>query len=97
MDSTISNDELARRLDDLIAMFREDLAEIKAAQAAYVLREVYEARHTALKSEVTKLETRLTQESDQRRNLSRWVWGTLVVPVFLFIGQIVINAQGGAS
>lgn len=78
-------------------MFREDFAEIRSAHAAFVLREVYEARHTALTSRVQNLEQSLKDEADQRRALSRWVWGTVVIPVVLFIAQLVMNAQGAGA
>ena len=94
MDDQVSNAELARRLQDLTDMLREDIAEIRQAHASFVVKEVYEARHERVRAEVSDLGKRMDQEAEQRRTLSRWVVGSVVLPIIFFVYQIVANAQG---
>lgn len=88
------NGELMRRLDDVSTTVKDDLSEIKTSLSALLPREVYDARHTALVLRVERLEAEQAKEAEQRRTLMRWVVGTMIVPVCLFIAQMWINAQG---
>jgi hypothetical protein len=89
-----SNAEIMRRLDSLQVDFRDDLAEVRQAHASFVLREVYDARHAALIARVDNLEMKQTQEAEQRRVDRKFVVGAIVLPVALFVAQLVMNAQG---
>jgi hypothetical protein len=101
----VDNDELARRLDDLHRDWKDDFSEVKAA---LLPREVYEARHTALVHRVGQLELRhdqdvkdlradIDRDREARRADRKWLISALIVPVVLFIGQLVMNAQGVAG
>jgi hypothetical protein len=105
VDDGVTNAELARRLDDMSGNLREDMGEFRAALATLMPREVYEARHTALihrvdvidqreSKDVADIKADLAREQERRQTLMRWVVGAVVLPVVLFIGQVVINAVG---
>lgn len=100
----VTNRELENRILDLSTVIREDMAELRTALGTLMPREVYEARHTALRetvaaqdarlsAEIGELKTQLAVEKEQRRNLFKWVVGAIVVPVILFVGQAIMNAQ----
>lgn len=101
----VTNRELERRLVDMTAMLREDMSEFRVVLGTLMPREVYEARHTALIHRVDTLDAReskdvadirsdLAREQERRQTLMRWVVGAVVLPVVLFVGQVVINAIG---
>lgn len=106
MDTDISNAELARRLDDFASGIREDFAEVRDAFKLYLPREVYEARHAALKTQlerehqgltadVDELKRRAAEGENQRRADRKWVVGVIVIPIALFIAQLLISMNGG--
>lgn len=103
-----SNAEIMRRLDDLQSAWREDLSEIRAAHDRFVLREVYEARHTALRThwetihnglaqQVKELQEGRTADQEQRRTDRKWVISVVVIPIALFVAQLYMSMNGGPT
>lgn len=104
----VTNAELARRFDDFGAGVKEDMVEFRAMLGTLMPREVYEARHTALihrvdtidqreSKDVAEIRAELAREQERRQTLMRWVVSAVVLPVVLFIGQVMINAFGVAA
>lgn len=98
----ISAGEISRRLDMISKDMRDDFAEIKRKMDSYVLREVYTADRAALTTQLAEIQRRVDAEladiraraeleSTQRRAAVKWVWGTVVVPVFLAAVAIGFN------
>lgn len=56
MPETVSNAEVARRVDDVRAVLAEDIAELRRALGEALPRELYVARHEALVRRVDTLE-----------------------------------------
>lgn len=103
-----SNAEVMRRLDDISQSFKEDFAEIREGLKLYLPREVYEARHTALQThwqtqqvatdtKVKELEQRAAANDEARRADRKWVVGVIVIPVALFVAQLILSMNVGAA
>lgn len=108
-DDAPSLGEIMRRLGDVRADIREDIAELRTRQERewvsvnarleqLVTRDRYEAERAALLDRVTKLET--TTEKKQERSGLDWrqfVFSGLI-PAAIFAATVliqVINARGG--
>lgn len=74
---TMSNAEVARRVDDVRAVLAEDIAEIRraleSAAGTYLSRELYLARHEALTRRVDALEAHTARtETEVRTALEKF-------------------------
>lgn len=85
-----------REISERLARMEEKL------DAKYVPREVYEARHTALRSEVALelANIRATQDSDRKtahsaKQLAQWCMGMIATAVI--VAMVGFLVQGGAG
>ena len=85
-----------------LAELGEDLDEIKQALAElrgelrdhYVPREVYEFRHEALRSEVTKELARISRDATQARTVAMWALGLICSAVVVALVGWLVTAAG---
>jgi hypothetical protein len=90
----ITNAELARRLESFRRDVHDDLADIGRRMDSYVLREVYQAERSAMETRIGVLEARIKDGEDQRRTQSRWLLGTIAMPIVTLIVTIILNLRG---
>lgn len=94
MADDITNAELARRLESFRRDVHDDLADIGRRMDSYVLREVYQAERSAMETRIGVLEARIKDGEDQRRTQSRWLLGTIAMPIVTLIVTIILNLRG---
>lgn len=99
--------ELGEDLDEIKAAVRELMAELKAA---YVPRDLYEARHTALRSEVATelahiqadMKTKASSETvrsavSKAETAQRIAWGVLILLAGIIVTALVGFLQAGPA
>ncbi|HEU4754013.1 MAG TPA: hypothetical protein VFU47_12965 [Armatimonadota bacterium] len=97
MPDEITVREVVRRIDDFARDTKEDFSELRSRLDSFVLREVYHAEQKAMESRMSSLEGRVREGEEHRRTQNRWVIGAVIIPVVLFVAQILFNLQGGAT
>ncbi len=90
MDAQITNAELARRLDDRFGLLRDDLHEINTKIEKLVPREVYDAQRQAAIERTTALEQRIAALETR----SRWLIGSIIIPIVIVVINALLSAKG---
>ena len=93
-DESITNAELARRLDDRFNTVREDIREMDQKIDKLVPREVYELQSRGTQTTIDRLRQDVDALEEQRRQDHRMVISALVLPVLVFIIQYLLTSHG---
>jgi hypothetical protein len=89
-EETITNAELARRMEHLGTDLHDDYKEIKTVIDKLVPREVYTAERAADHQQVEALKARVAVLESR----GRWLLGAVVIPIIVVILGWVLTAKG---
>lgn len=89
-----SSDELAEDFAELKSMLVDLGRRLDRLDEKFLSRELYEARHKALRTEVAIEMAAIKTTAESARTLSMWALGVLIIAV---VGAIVTFAVSGAA
>jgi hypothetical protein len=87
----VADEALGREIKQLRADLRDDLTEIKSQLAGLLPREVYDAKHEALKERVKSLELKADVAEDRQTATRRWLISAVVLPLVAIAVTIILN------
>lgn len=90
MPGEVTNDELARRLDDRFGILRDDIHEINQKLEKFVPRELHDAQRQAASDQMASLRTRI----DALESRSRWLVASVIIPTVLVLLNWWLTAKG---